>query len=278
MDKWTENSKSVDAKIEAREETRLKFDHYDEKMPEIVEERNKTLSKGKTPSEKDDERYVRNIKKYQDAAKEYIKATNEAYKHIGYFLDSRYDNISLSIIEFIEIEGYFFYEANRLMSYFAKARNHVMMMRKNFRPINKNYDAADFIRGKSFLNFDVDKAYTNRNVPETQEEKNENVIQQNNTFNNNYNNYPPDPFGVKIDSSIPDPSIYKNNQNNYNNCNYNNNNFNNNIQYNQNTNNKFNNIYGDNQQMNSNNGQKSNPYDKGNNNNPEDDPFSKPNI
>ena len=108
MNKWTEHCTTVDEKMKLREEKRKTFDHYDEKMGDLYEDRQKIFAKGNTPDEKDEEKYMRNIKKYQDAAKEYADATNDAYKHICYFIDSKYQNVSIGVAEFLEIELIFY--------------------------------------------------------------------------------------------------------------------------------------------------------------------------
>ena len=119
MSKWTENCESVDSKLALREEKRKTFDHYDEKMGELYEDRSKDFSKGEMPSEKDEEKFWRNVKKYQDSSKEYVASTNDAYKFMCYLLDSRYENISISIAEFLDIELTFFTEATNIFNYLA---------------------------------------------------------------------------------------------------------------------------------------------------------------
>ena len=204
MDKWTEHCSSVDGKLALREEKRKNFDHYDEKMGELVEERNKMISKGKIPGEKDDEKYTRNIKKYQSAANDYVEAGNDAYKHICYFLDSRYDNISISVADFIEIEASFYNEASFIFNFFKNVRNNVMALRQNFTPTQRDYDASNFIRGKSLLNINVEEmmksctsisgviegkpGYTSKSINEKNKSKNFNQ-------NGNMNNYNQQRFG-----------------------------------------------------------------------------------
>ena len=46
MDQWTKNCATVDEKIKAREDTRKNFDHYDEKLGDLYEERQKIFAKG----------------------------------------------------------------------------------------------------------------------------------------------------------------------------------------------------------------------------------------
>ena len=280
MNKWTEHCTSVDGKLEVREEKRKAFDHYDEKMAEMLEERNKILMKGKVPSEKDDEKYFRNIKKYQNAANEYVDATNEAFKHICYFLDSRYENISLSVVEFIEIEAAFYNEASYIFNFFRNSRNQISFLKQNFHPTKRDYEASNYIRGKSLLNIDADelmkkcqtfsgviegkKGYSRTSTTKDDMKNNQNFNQNNN--NNNFSqqrsntlnnrNYAPNPYTNKFDNSIPDP--FSNNNNEFNNPYWNNGNNDNNM---------------DNNMAPSHN----NPYNKGNNN-LGDNPFDHPNV
>ena len=62
MDKWTEHCSSVNGKLALREEKRKNFEYYDKKIGELIEKRNEMIIKGKIPWEKDDKKYVRNIK------------------------------------------------------------------------------------------------------------------------------------------------------------------------------------------------------------------------
>ena len=57
MSKCMYYSSSVDGKLSLREEKRKIFDHYDEKMAELLDKRNKLINKGKIPGEKDDKKY-----------------------------------------------------------------------------------------------------------------------------------------------------------------------------------------------------------------------------
>ena len=270
MSKWTENCESVDSKLALREEKRKTFDHYDEKMAELLDERNKIISKGKVPSDKDDEKYVRNVKKYQSSAKEYIEATNDAFKHMCYFMDSRYDNISLSVVEFIEIEAAFYNEASYIFNFFRNSRNNIMTLRQQFQPVRKDYDASNFIRGKSLLSIDIEEMMKNcttisgviEGKPGASHKSNE--MNKAPTFNqpNNqgYNNYMNNQQRANTFSSP-----YKNN-NNYNN-NYGNNNYNNNYNnYNNNNNNNYHN--------NNNSNFAPNPYKKNVIDNSIPDPFA----
>jgi hypothetical protein len=312
MSKWTENCESVDSKLALREEKRKSFDHYDEKMAELLDERNKIISKGKVPSDKDEEKYVRNVKKYQSSAKEYIEATNDAFKHMCYFMDSRYDNISLSVIDFINIEAAFYNEASYIFNFFRNSRNNIQALRQQFQPIRKDYDATNFIRGKSLLSIDIEEMMKNcttisgviEGKPGANHKSNPNEMNKAPTFNET-NNQGQNSFINNQQRANTFSNPYNNNNNynnnfgnnNYNN-NYNNYNNNNNIASNPykksiidnsipdpfaeqpNNNNVASNPYGggsNNNYINNNNAKPFNPYDQGNNNGG-DNPFDKPNI
>ena len=294
INKWTENSTSVDEKINLREEKRKNFDHYDEKMEEMLEERNKIISKGKIPGEKDDEKYVRNLKKYQNAASEFANASNDAFKHMGYFLDSRYDNISLSVVEFLEIEATFYNEASYIFNFFKNCRNNVMSLKQNFTPTSREYDASNFIRGKNLLNINIDEMMKNcttiSGVIEAKpglnrKSSNANDMNRAKTMNqnSNINNYSQqrsntffDPYG---NGNNNNNNFGNNNYNNYNNNNYKNFNNNNFAPNPYSKTNNFDNSIPDpfaNNNNNRNDPGSFNPYNQGNND-LGDNPFEHPN-
>ena len=275
MDKWTEYSTTVDEKMKLREEKRKTFDHYDEKMGDLYEERQKIIAKGNIPDEKDEEKYMRNIKKYKDAAKEYTDATNEAYKFICYFIDSKYENVSIGVAEFLEIEL------------------NVLTIKQTFNPPKRNYEASNFIRGKGLLNLNIDEMMKNRTYLSGIIEGNP-TYSHNKSINNN---------DLNRNNTYPNQSSFmgNNNTNNFNN-NFNNNqplilnpynNYDNNqplSSYNQNKNNIDNSIpdpFGNNKKGDFSSNpfvskteqpqEKKNPYDQGGNSSG-DNPFDKPNI
>ena len=215
MEKWTKNSSTVDEKIKLREEKRKTFDHYDEKMSDLYEERQKIIAKGNEPDEKDEERFMRNIKKYQDAAKDYIEATNDAYKFICYFIDSKYENISIGIAEFLDMELTFFIEANQIFNYFRNIRNNVLTIKQSFRPPNRKYDASNYIRGKTLLNMSVEEMKKSKTIISG-------VIEGNPEYSKNNDNN-----GLNRSNTHQNQSNFINNQNNFNSHN-NYSNFNNN--------------------------------------------------
>ena len=303
MSRWMEHCSSVDGKLSLREEKRKAFDHYDEKMAELLDERNKLINKGKIPGEKDDEKYVRNVKKYQSSAGEYVDAANDAFKHICYFLDSRYDNILVSVVELIEIEAAFYNEASFILNYFKNIRNTHANIKQSFKPIKREYDASNFIRGKSLLNIDVEKMIKDsesisgviQGKPEYSQ-KSSNEINKTKTDNQNNHNMAYNPFNSQNPqktNNFLDPYSTNPKNNNFGNNTYNtygNNNFNNNQN---NYNNKIDNSIPDpflNESVNKGN---FNPYESQNsffkiNDNPmnpytpgntmPDNPFDKPNV
>ena len=206
MNKWTEHCTTVDEKMKLREEKRKTFDHYDEKMGDLYEDRQKIFAKGNTPDEKDEEKYMRNIKKYQDAAKEYADATNDAYKHICYFIDSKYQNVSIGVAEFLEIELIFYSEVSSIFNYFRNIRKNVLTI--TFKPPKREYEASDFIRGKALLNLNIEDVIKNKtNISGVIEGKPE--YSHKSTINNDLNRNNP----------YPSQSSVMNNTNNINNNN-----------------------------------------------------------
>jgi hypothetical protein len=286
MEKWNKNCKTVDEKIKLREEKRKTFDHYDEKMGELYEDRSKDFSKGEMPSEKDEEKFWRNVKKYQDSSKEYVASTNDAYKFMCYLLDSRYENISISIAEFLDIELTFFTEATNIFNYFKNIKNNVLAIKQSFKPRNSTYDAANFIRGKDLLNKSIQElklsdTYITGIIEGTPSEKSQNNINNLNNTNNGMNKsnaFNQNQYSM-MNSNLSQGTLY----NPYNNSmsvtpsyNYGNPNIDNSIPdpfNNNNNNSNFINPY----YQNISHPQQKNPYSQGNTFSGEN-PFDKPNI
>ena len=286
MEKWNKNCKTVDEKIKLREEKRKTFDHYDEKMGELYEDRSKDFSKGEMPSEKDEEKFWRNVKKYQDSSKEYVASTNDAYKFMCYLLDSRYENISISIAEFLDIELTFFTEATNIFNYFKNIKNNVLAIKQSFKQRNITYDAANFIRGKDLLNKSIQElklsdTYITGIIEGTPSEKSQNNINNLNNTNNGMNKsnaFNQNQYSM-MNSNLSQGTLY----NPYNNSmsvtpsyNYGNPNIDNSIPdpfNNNNNNSNFINPYN----QNISHPQQKNPYSQGNTFSGEN-PFDKPNI
>ena len=246
LNKWTEHSKIIETKCNMREKTRKDFDHYDEKMGELFEQRNKIITKGKIPTENDNKNFARNLQKFQSSANDYIKATNEAYKSICEFLDARYDYVTMTMIGFIEIEASFFNEASYIFNFFNGARNNAINLKNTFIPTQNNYDAGNFIRGKQILNMKVSDFTSSNDGDEVISGliigtgvPNEDAKDDNNKNNNNDvrkrgysqgkgNNSMVDPFGSN------NSSFYNNNNSNYG---MQNNNYRNTMSFNNNNNN-----------------------------------------
>jgi hypothetical protein len=271
-------------------------------MAVLVEERNKIIIKGKIPGEKDEEKFTRNLKKYQSSGTEYVDATNDAYKHIGYFLDSRYDNISISVVEFIEIEAAFYNEASYIFNFFKNMRNNLMGLKQNFIPIPRDYDASNFIRGKELLKYKIEEAIVgdipgNPNyIPKKSNELEKAPTMSRTVIEKKYEKK--EDFYHRGNNNFLDPYGTYNNNNNFGNNNYNyNNNYNNNFGNNNNNYaksqiNKFDNSipdpfanqsnngnfnpYGSNTINNNDKSNNANPYNQGNNLG--DNPFDHPNI
>ena len=282
LNKWTEHSKNIETKINMREKTRKTFDHYDEKMAELFEERSKIITKGKIPTESDNKKFGNNLQKFQVSANQYIEATNDTYKSICEFLDARYDYVTMLMVGFIEIEASFFNEASYIFNFFNGARNNAINLKNTLVPTQNNYDAGNFIRGKQILNMKVSD-FTNNNddvisgliigsgVP-SDDKKNDN----NNNNNNNNDNTRKRGFSQgKNNSNMVDPFSSNNfNNNNYNNNYYgmqnnNNNNFRNSMTFNNNSSQfrKSSVDYGNNNRLSGNYSMMNNNYYGNNNNN-----------
>jgi len=273
-DKWTKNCSTVDEKINLREEKRKNFDHYDEKMGDLYEERQKMFAKGDFPDEKDEEKYLRNIKKYKDAAKAYVDATNEAYKFICYFIDSKYENISKNIAEFLDIELIFFNEARNIFNYFQNIKRNVLTIKQSFMPPQRNYDASNFIRGKALLNLNVeDLMKSSTSISGVIEGTGKSTISNEKKTNNEYNRTPSFQNSNQKETPLLNPYLGNDNKHfsNFYGSNIGNSNpFQNNNNNIENNNNPFvNNNYPQQPQ------ERKNPYSDGTSG---ENPFDKPNI
>jgi hypothetical protein len=157
VNKWTELCSSIDGKLSSIEEKRKIVDHDDGKMAELLKERNQLISKGKSPGKKDNEKYVKIAKKYQSSAKDYLNLAKDTFNDICIFLNSRYDKISSSVVDFIEIEATFYIEASLIFNYFKNIKENLTYLKSCFQPIQRNYDPSNYIRGISILNDDLEQ-------------------------------------------------------------------------------------------------------------------------
>ena len=221
---WNDNSSSVDAKLAFREEKRKNYEHYDKKLAELFEERNKIISEGRMPEKKDDDKLFKYIKKFQNSANEYIKATNEAFKHLYFFLDSKNNNIMLSIVGFLEIEIKFFNEVSYIFNYFKNCRNNIMEMIQNSNSPEINYDASNFIRGKNLLNLSIEEIQRCLTISPNYMENRRNNQNTNVNNNNGFNN-----ISKSVNNAMINPFSNDNNFNNYNNSSNNGFSYNNNL-------------------------------------------------
>ena len=216
VNKWTEHCSSIDGNLSSIEEKRKIVDQDDRKMAELLKERNQLISKGKSPGKKDDEKYMKIAKKYQSSAKDYLNLANDTFKEICNFLNSRYDKISSSVVDFIEIEATFYIEASLIFNYFENIKENLMYIKSCFKPIQRNYDPANYIRGISIIYDDLEQkmnfSYSSYGVIQGSSRyslKPSNEIKQSNTTR--YMNDKPfiDPFGTNNNNSN-----YGNNNNN----------------------------------------------------------------
>lgn len=226
MEKWTKDCATVDEKMKIREDKRKLFDHYDEKMGDLYEERQKIFAKGREPNEKEDEKFSRNIKKYQEAANDYFAATNDAYKFICLFLDQRYETVTIGLAEFIDNEKTFFFEAANIFSYFNNIKVNVLAIKQNYKPPVRNYDAGNYIRGKGLLNISVeDLAKDKTKIEGVIPGKNDpSKTQNNNNFGKSYTFNGTSQNSAFNSSQNQNTPFMNNNQNNMQNQNFNNNN------------------------------------------------------
>ena len=267
--KWESQMNEIDILIKTREDKRKTYEHYDEKLGELIKERNEKISKGNKISSDFEEKFDRNVGKFRDATKEYVNSSNINYKRMSLFMDARYDNISTVLASLCEFEKNFADKYYFIMNFFKNVNNNALSLKPTLKPESNinNYDAANFIRGKELLG-----------LSETKETQNNNL--------NNYNNLQkcqtiPNPFTGGINNNIVSPNYNKTNsfhlnQNPYDNSNQqiNNTNHNQNPYCNNSGSNPYDNIGRNEGNSNSNqydnSNINSNPYNSNLNNNPYD--------
>ena len=152
---WIKELNEVVAKVRQREECRKNYEHYEQKLYELNIDRMKEVNKKNKISESDNERFIRNIGKFQKAGKEYIFSSNSAYKSMENYLNVRYDRIVSAMVNLIEAERSFYNEANHIMNFFTNIRNNSLGLRKTLIVSNTKYDAGLFIKGTPILNMSV---------------------------------------------------------------------------------------------------------------------------
>ena len=181
---WIKEINDVSSKCNKREECRQNYEHYEEKLYELNMDRMKEIKKKNKVSESDHERFIRNIGKFQKAGKDLIYTSNQAYRAMETFLNTRYDKIVNAMVSFIEAERNFYNEASHIMNFFTNIRNNTMSLKKSLAINKTNYDASNYIKGRDIIRLSVDDIF------------NLNYIQSTNygPVNNNINsNAPPGP-------------------------------------------------------------------------------------
>ena len=162
---WIKEINEVSAKCRQREECRKNYEHYETKLYELNTDRMKEIKKKNKISESDHERFLRNIGKFQKAGKEYIFASNSAFRAMEQFLNIRYDRIVTAMVSFIEAERSFYNEASHIMNFFSNIRNNSIGLKKTLIPMNTKYDASNFIKGRPILNLSAEEIFSSKYRP-----------------------------------------------------------------------------------------------------------------
>jgi hypothetical protein len=247
---WDKLFNDVKENINKREEARKVYDHYDEKMEELVKERNEKLAKKESEKIEDIEKFDRNDGKYKRAANDYINLSLYTYKLMQKLLDFRYKLINPLVATLVQEEKKFFDNCQTFFFKFENILVKINSLSNGFVPTNvDNYNPSKHIRANRLLNgLDVKNLtdaspqqkysfndYINKKGGDYGR-SNTNVNNNNNNNNNNKGNYNSDvgrSVSSKVNSNV-NPYSYEaykqktKNVNNNNNNNSNNNNSNNN--------------------------------------------------
>ena len=163
---WIKELNEVTSKCHLREECRKNYEHYEGKLYELNTDRIKDLKKNNKIGESDQERFMRNIGKFQKAGKEYVYASNSAFRAMEQFLNIRYDRIVSAMVSFVEAERSFYNEASHIMNFFSNVRNNAMALKKTLIFTNSKYEASNFIKGRVILNMSAEEIFSpNYRIP-----------------------------------------------------------------------------------------------------------------
>ena len=162
---WVKEINEVAAKCRQREECKKNYVHYENKLYELNTDRMKEIKKKNKISESDHERFIRNIGKFQKAGKEYIYASNSAFRSMEQFLNIRYDRIVNAMVTFVEAERSFYNEASHIMNFFINVRNNAMGLKKTLIPLSTKYEASNFIKGRGIINMSEEDIFSSRYRP-----------------------------------------------------------------------------------------------------------------
>ena len=157
---WIKELNEVSSKCHLREECLKNYEHYETKLYELNTERIKDLKKKNKIGESDHERFMRNIGKFQKAGKEYVYASNAAFRAMEQFLNIRYDRIVSAMVNFVEAERNFYNEASHIMNFFTNVRNNAMTLKKTLIVTNSKYDASNFIKGRIILSMSAEEIFS----------------------------------------------------------------------------------------------------------------------
>ena len=157
---WIKQINDVSAKCRLREQCKKNYIHYESKLYELNVERMKEVKKKNKISESDHERFVRNIGKFQKAGKELVYTSNQAFRAIEQFLNSRHDQIVMAMVGFVEAERTFYNEASHIINFFTNIRNNAINLKKTLIVTNTKYDAAVYLKGRVLLNMSLQEFFS----------------------------------------------------------------------------------------------------------------------
>ena len=154
INEWNQKFLQIKEGIDKREELRKTYDHYDQKLEELVKARNEKFNRGKAETPKEIEHFERNEKKFIDAANAFVKESNISYTNMVRLLDERYLFIIPAYCTFLEYERIFFSQCATFLNYFKGAKDKLAPFLKRIKRTKIIYNAKTFLRGSGILSME----------------------------------------------------------------------------------------------------------------------------
>lgn len=149
---WDKIFEGIEIDVRKRNDLRKVYDHYDDKLEEMVKERNAKLVKNKPESTSENEKFERNEKKWRDSTSQYVNQSNHTYKRMQDLLDSRYNLMVPIIMTFVTNERLLFINLAKIFNYFENCQCKWQQMTSQYKKQKIDYNALDFVRGRDLLN------------------------------------------------------------------------------------------------------------------------------
>ncbi len=90
---WSEAINKAKARLELREQSRQKYDHYVRKLAQLKDEHDASVRKGKTPNPKDVDRLKRNELKYEESKRSYEVTNDQVMAEMKQMWETRFTTL-----------------------------------------------------------------------------------------------------------------------------------------------------------------------------------------